>query len=146
MGKIIIFICGILFLQTACKTTGSEKLVYSIKNYELNEDQLSFTLKSTSSKTISEFCLYVEYCNTDYSNEEADFFVTEKKFSCSLENGETEDFSFKLFEDENLFTMDEDELTNAISEDSIFIQRIYLKEITFEDSSHFIDKYGSWSF
>lgn len=133
-------------LQFSCKSTASEKLVYLISDYELNLDQLEFTVKNTSSKSFSSFILYVEFSSAAFENYDSDLIIVEKEFISEIESKDSKDFSIDLSEEKLTCNEYQDENENAYFENSTCIQNIYLKEIKFEDGSVFSDEYGSWSF
>ncbi|MBQ0002418.1 MAG: hypothetical protein KBT21_02660 [Treponema sp.] len=146
MRNLFFIVCGILFFPVSCISINPEKLVYSLTGYEINREELSFSVKNTGTFAFSDFIIYVEFYNTGSSNDDSEIIILQKKINCSLESGLTDDFTINLLQDSDLFEMTQSESDATFDENSISIQKIYIKEINFENGTKFSDCYGSWSF
>lgn len=152
--KFIIFkLCGIcptaiLFCISliCCQTFSSEKLVYSLCHYEISENQLNFEIKNTSEKVFSSFTLYVQFETSNSENTDTDVMVIEKEFFTDLKPGDIDYFSINLSEMDFLPDGLSEETDETGLENSIYIQKIYISKIKFDDETAFSDKYGTWSF
>lgn len=133
-------------LPFSCKSSISEKLVYLISDCEINQENLEFTVKNTSSKSFSSFILYVEFSSAASENYDSDLIIVEKEFISEIENNDSMDFSIDLSEENLTYDESLQENENAYFENSTCVQNIFIKEIRFEDGSVFSDEYGSWSF
>lgn len=141
---LLLLIIPLLF--TSCISLSSDRLVYSICDYEITDSELNFTVKNTSQKNFSSFILYVEFASAGFSDYDTDVAVIEKTFESDLESGETDSFSIDLSEEIFLSEETVRSYDDGGLENSIYVQKIYISEIRFDDESVFCDRYGSWSF
>lgn len=127
--------------------------VYSLREVELRDQQILFSLKNCSDKKIINFTVYFEFSGWENGDVNLDELGFEKTFYADIESGERIDFSILLKDFEKLETIYED-FWGDLAEKNIYIARIYAKEIVFEtineDNSKsnlfWKDPYGSWYF
>lgn len=139
----------ILFLFpffASCISLSPDNLAYTISDYEISGSDLTFTVKNTSQKNFSSFLLYVEFTSAGFSDYDTDVAVIEKRFKSELKNGETDSFTIDLSKESQLSEENAENDGDDGLENSIYIHKIYISEIRFDDESVFCDRYGSWSF
>lgn len=146
--KHFIFLSLLFCVITSCKSTmrqPSSHFVYSISEEEISDSKLNFLLTNFASSKIKSFVVLVnlEASTSDGSTEHLSF---EKEFNFELESLEKENFSVDL-RDIGLTVEDfENDFSELLAEDSVYLEQIYVSKIVFDDETVFTDKYGTWSF
>lgn len=135
-----------LLLLAGCASGKISGFVYSLKNYEIKNCGIEFSVKNMALKKIKSFKVYVELNAGDFSEDFSARHQIEKEFFSEIESKETENFSIDITE---LAVQINDLLENSGDfnlETDIYVNRIFLTEIKYEDNHVWTDKYGTFCF
>lgn len=145
--KFLVAIAVMLFISSGCKSSGKvsdSHFVYTICGQELSGNDLSFCFKNCSSETVKSITVVVGFKNAQYDDDFAEIPLYEKKIPLTCCPGNKNDVTVNLedFLMQSDFFSDEDNT----AEDFFYIERIYAKEIVYENDLLWNDPYGSWCF
>ncbi|MGN0739521.1 MAG: hypothetical protein ACI4LX_05060 [Treponema sp.] len=136
----------VLFLFAGCVSGNGSGFVYSIKNCEIKNCGIEFSVKNMSLKKIKSFKVHAELNADDFSDEFSARHQIEKEFSSEIESKETADFSIDITELAAQITTLLENSDDFDLETGIYVNRIFLTEIKYEDNQVWTDKYGTFCF
>lgn len=140
----------LICFAAGCASGTFAHAAYVVKNCEIKNRNIEFSVKNTSQKQITAFSVFIE-CEPDSS--ESDFSercTAEKEFSATIEPGGTDSFCIRIDDlaDENItlqeYLQEYDE-TEPL-ENIFFIHRFFLNKITYSDGTTLTDRYGTYCF